>query len=145
MIEAEKMEVRPEVVSIERRIEDVSNIYSSNASSKNLQILHSTDPRISPALLVDPLRLRQILNNFVSNALTLTAHGSIEIRAELRGCAGPSHFARGARLTALSILSQYPRANSTRSAIGSPRRNRRTVSATIPEAERASVSAATCG
>ncbi len=85
MIEAEKLEIRPEVVSIKEIIERVRSIYSGNASSKGLPIKRSTDPRISPAVMVDPLRLRQILNNFVSNALKFTTHGSIEIKAELIG------------------------------------------------------------
>jgi two-component system sensor histidine kinase EvgS len=82
-IEAEKLEVRPGVASIRSVIEDVYNIYSGNASSKGLVIRRVVDPQISPAVLVDQLRLRQILNNFVSNALKFTLLGSIEIRAEL--------------------------------------------------------------
>ncbi|HVT02071.1 MAG TPA: response regulator [Thermoanaerobaculia bacterium] len=82
-IEAGKLEVRPEIASIKEAIEGVHNIFSGNASSRGLRIRSSVDPRISPAVLVDPLRLRQILSNFVSNALKFTAQGSIEIRAEL--------------------------------------------------------------
>jgi len=82
-IEAGKLEVRPEAASIAEIIDDVKNIYSGVASAKGLPIRHSTDPRISPALLVDPLRLRQILGNFVSNALKFTSQGWIEIKAEL--------------------------------------------------------------
>ena len=84
-IEAGKLEVRPEVASIREVIEEVHNIYSGNASSKGLLIKRVADPQISPAVLVDPLRLRQILNNLVSNALKFTSHGSIEIKAELIG------------------------------------------------------------
>ena len=71
-VEAGKLEVRPEVASIREIIEDVHNIYSGNASSKGLLIKRNVDPQISAALLVDPLRLRQILNNFVSNAVKFT-------------------------------------------------------------------------
>jgi signal transduction histidine kinase/CHASE3 domain sensor protein/DNA-binding NarL/FixJ family response regulator len=82
MIEADKLELRPDVVSIRDVIEGVRNIYSGIASSKGLSILRRTDPRISPALRVDPLRLRQILNNLVSNALKFTREGHVEIQAE---------------------------------------------------------------
>jgi PAS domain S-box-containing protein len=84
-IEAEKLEVRPMVASIASTIKAVSNIFSGNASSKSLDLRYFVDPQISPALLVDPMRLRQILNNFVSNALKFTEKGRIEIRAELLG------------------------------------------------------------
>lgn len=82
-IEAGKLEVRPEVASIQDVIETVHNIYSGNASSKGLLIKRRADRRISPAVRVDALRLRQILNNFVSNALKFTSEGSVEIAAEL--------------------------------------------------------------
>jgi signal transduction histidine kinase/CheY-like chemotaxis protein/CHASE3 domain sensor protein/HPt (histidine-containing phosphotransfer) domain-containing protein len=87
-IEAGKLEVRPETASIKDIVEDVHDIYSGNASSKGLLFKRGTDPRISPALRVDPLRLRQILNNFVSNALKFTSEGWIEIKAELIERAG---------------------------------------------------------
>jgi signal transduction histidine kinase/CheY-like chemotaxis protein/CHASE3 domain sensor protein/HPt (histidine-containing phosphotransfer) domain-containing protein len=83
-IEAGRLEVRPETASIAEILEDVHNIYAGNASSKGLSFSVFTDPLISPALLADPVRLRQILNNFASNALKFTARGgSIELRAEL--------------------------------------------------------------
>jgi signal transduction histidine kinase/CheY-like chemotaxis protein/CHASE3 domain sensor protein/HPt (histidine-containing phosphotransfer) domain-containing protein len=84
-IEAGKLEVRPTVASIAATIKAVSNIFSGNASSKCLDLMCYIDPQISPALLVDPMRLRQILNNFVSNALKFTEKGCIEIKAELLG------------------------------------------------------------
>lgn len=83
-IEAGKLEVRPEVASIKKLIESVNNLYTGSASSKGLHLKHSTDTKISPAVLVDPVRLRQILNNFVSNALKFTPRGgTIEVKAEL--------------------------------------------------------------
>jgi len=82
-IEAGKLEVAPEVASIQELIGRVVAIYSGNASSKALTLSSHCDPRISPAVMVDPLRLQQILNNLVSNAIKFTREGSVEIRAEL--------------------------------------------------------------
>ncbi len=82
-IEAGKLTVRPEVASIKDVIEHVRNMYAGNASGRGLLLKHGTDPQISPALMFDPLRLGQILNNLVSNALKFTSRGSIEIKAEL--------------------------------------------------------------
>jgi PAS domain S-box-containing protein len=84
-IEAGKLEVRPEVVSIKRLIEEVQSIYLGNASSKGLIVRRMVDPRISPALRVDPVRLRQILNNFVSNAIKFTSEGWIDINVQWLG------------------------------------------------------------
>jgi signal transduction histidine kinase/FixJ family two-component response regulator len=82
-IEAGKLEVRPEVASIADAVDGVYRMYSGTASSKNLGLRKSVDLSISPAVRIDPLRLRQILNNFVSNALKFTQQGFVEIRAEL--------------------------------------------------------------
>ena len=84
-IEADKLEIRPEPTSIRELIEAAQNIYSGTASTKGVIIDYSTDPRISPAVLVDGLRLRQILNNFISNAVKFTVDGSIQIKAEWIG------------------------------------------------------------
>jgi signal transduction histidine kinase/DNA-binding NarL/FixJ family response regulator len=82
-IEAGKLEIRPTAASIAEVIESVRNIYSGNASSKGLLIKTSIDARISPALEFDAVRVRQILNNLVSNALKFTLEGFIELKAEL--------------------------------------------------------------
>jgi len=82
-IEAGKLEVRPEVASIADAVDGVYQVYSGVASSKNLRLRKSIAPSISPAVVVDPLRLRQILNNFVSNALKFTQEGQVEIAADL--------------------------------------------------------------
>ena len=80
-IEAGKLEIRPEVTSIAGVIESVRLVYSGVASAKDLSLRASVDPGISPALRVDALRLRQILNNFVSNAIKFTQQGGVDITA----------------------------------------------------------------
>jgi CheY-like chemotaxis protein len=82
-IEAGKLEVRPEAASIRAIVENVVGIYSGNASSKALVLKATVDPRIGPALFVDPLRLQQILNNLVSNAIKFTSKGHVAVDATL--------------------------------------------------------------
>jgi len=93
-IEAGKLEVRREVASVAKVMSNVRGIYSGNASSKGLLLEIQVDPRISPAVLVDALRLQQILNNFVSNAIKFTARGSIVVKAELVGRSGNEDIVR---------------------------------------------------
>ena len=82
-IEAGKLEICTEVASIAKAVASTVAIYSGNASSKALVLKSHVDPRISPAVIVDPLRLQQILNNLVNNAIKFTSKGFVEIRAEL--------------------------------------------------------------
>lgn len=82
-IEAGKLDIKPEVMSVADVIDSTFLIYVGVASGKNLLLKKSVDKRVSPALRADPLRLRQILNNFTSNALKFTAKGEVELGVEL--------------------------------------------------------------
>lgn len=78
-IEADKLELHPCAASIQRIVEDVVALYGSTATSHGLILNCTIDPEISPAVMVDSLRLKQILNNLISNALKFTEVGSIEV------------------------------------------------------------------
>ena len=93
-IEAGKLDVRPEVASVRNLVERVCDIYSGNASSKGLVLKRYVDGRLHDAVMVDPLRLQQILNNFVSNAIKFTDKGVVELRAELAASDGKTDIAR---------------------------------------------------
>ena len=82
-IEAGKLELRPEPTSIAAMMQRVCHIYSGNASTKGLDLEHRLDARIAPSLMVDPLRLQQILNNLVSNAIKFTEDGHVSLQAQL--------------------------------------------------------------
>ncbi|HEX4858209.1 MAG TPA: ATP-binding protein [Usitatibacteraceae bacterium] len=82
-IEAGSLSIRSEAVRLKTVIDGVADLYSAAAGSKGLALKVHVDPAISPVLSVDPLRLAQILNNLVSNAVKFTSNGSVEIRADL--------------------------------------------------------------
>ncbi|MBW8077008.1 MAG: PAS domain S-box protein, partial [Gallionella sp.] len=81
-IEAGKLELAPVVASIAETIKGVIGTYAQLASTKGITLRQQVDDNLSAAHLFDPLRVSQILNNFTSNALKFTAHGSVEIGAE---------------------------------------------------------------
>ncbi|MGR9087252.1 MAG: PAS domain S-box protein [Gammaproteobacteria bacterium] len=82
-IEAGKLGLSTQPSSISRIVQDVINTYAHVASAKKLILDHHVDGRIAPAHLVDSLRLSQILNNLVSNAIKFTHAGSVRVHAEL--------------------------------------------------------------
>lgn len=82
-IEEGKLELSPRPTSIQDLLQDVVNTYSRVASAKSLMLWQHADARLNAAYIVDPLRLTQVLNNFVSNAIKFTQQGEIELRAEL--------------------------------------------------------------
>lgn len=82
-VEAGMLEIRPEPTSLVDLAGAVQRAYAGSASSHGLELRHYIDPRISPAVMVDGLRLRQILGNFVSNAIKFTPQGHVELAIRL--------------------------------------------------------------
>jgi signal transduction histidine kinase/CheY-like chemotaxis protein/HPt (histidine-containing phosphotransfer) domain-containing protein len=81
-IAAGKLAITPEPVSLVQLLQRNVNTYMAVASRKGLTLRQMVDPRISPALMADPLRLLQVLSNLVSNAIKFTQEGYVEVRAE---------------------------------------------------------------
>jgi signal transduction histidine kinase/DNA-binding response OmpR family regulator len=84
-VEAGRLDLSPVPSSVREVVNSVRNLYAGNASSKGLLLRCSVDPWIGAAHVFDPLRLRQILGNFVSNAIKFTAAGEVEIRVTSLG------------------------------------------------------------
>lgn len=81
-IEAGKLQLSPQPENLRQLVEAVRNAHLSVASAKGISLMSFVDPRARPMLL-DGMRVKQILQNFVSNAIKFTAKGYVEVRAEL--------------------------------------------------------------
>jgi signal transduction histidine kinase/CheY-like chemotaxis protein len=81
-IEAGRMQLDNYDVDLRLLIEHVIGNFSGIASSKGLTMEAVLDPGLAAAHIADPLRLRQILSNFLSNALKFTRTGGVTVRAE---------------------------------------------------------------
>ncbi len=84
-IEAGKLSLSPEPENLKALIESVRDAHLAAASAKGISLMSFIDPRLPAMVIIDGLRVRQILQNFVSNALKFTADGYVEIRAEWLG------------------------------------------------------------
>jgi two-component system, sensor histidine kinase and response regulator len=60
-------------------IDEVVELLAAPAEAKGLALVCDVD-HLVPALLGDPLRLRQVLTNLVGNAVKFTAHGEVRVR-----------------------------------------------------------------
>ena len=83
-IEAGRMEIEPVPTSLPDLLRSVVANYAGSASSKGLTLTCEIDPRIAPAHYADPVRVRQVVGNFLSNAIKFTEHGSVTAALELR-------------------------------------------------------------
>ncbi|MDD2500584.1 MAG: response regulator [Geobacter sp.] len=82
-IEAHMLSIEQQELNLTELIRHVVELFSPIAQNKGLQ-LHVQFPQELPSRLTgDPLRLTQVLNNLVSNAIKFTDQGSVAIKAEL--------------------------------------------------------------
>ncbi|RDZ26678.1 hybrid sensor histidine kinase/response regulator [Lysobacter silvisoli] len=81
-IEAGRLELSPTPSSLPAMLRSTVANYAGAASSKGLNLLCEIDTRVGPAHLADALRLRQIVSNFLSNALKFTHEGLVQAALE---------------------------------------------------------------
>lgn len=79
-IESGRLALQPRAFSPARLCREIENIFRPRAESKNLVFALHIDPMLPERLILDELRLRQILNNLVGNAIKFTASGEVEVR-----------------------------------------------------------------
>jgi len=83
-IESGKVQLFNEVFSLTSKIKKVVDSFSVQITEKNLKISYKIDPRIPTFLIGDFVRLQQILNNLISNAIKFTEKGFIELSVQLK-------------------------------------------------------------
>lgn len=81
-IEAGRLEIRPEEVSLRSMLENTIRPLRFVAEQKGLTLTVRVAPEIPDALECDPLRLRQVLTNLVGNAIKFTHHGTVDLSVQ---------------------------------------------------------------
>lgn len=76
-IEAGKLTLNLEPCNPHQLIMDIHAAFSTVAQKQNLLLHTSIDPRIAEVLMIDSLRLRQVLQNLLSNAIKFTNEGEV--------------------------------------------------------------------
>ncbi len=79
-IEAGQMTLHRESVNPQQLFQDMEQLFHERMRQKNLQFVIDVDAELPPSLLVDAVRLRQILLNLIGNAIKFTEHGHVALR-----------------------------------------------------------------
>src|SRR5581483_3867289 len=82
-IEAGQLPLSPEPVDVGRAVSDIVNALAPWASDKGLELTCEIAAEVPPCVLIDPVRLRQVLVNLVGNAIKFTARGRVWVHAEV--------------------------------------------------------------
>lgn len=83
-IESGKLEIEQLTFSLEECIREVLALFSAGALEKELDLSYCLDANLPAYVVGDPVRLKQILSNLVSNAIKFTSEGKIEINVLLQ-------------------------------------------------------------
>lgn len=79
-IDSGKVELEKVSFELNNVFNRILHSYSYQAREKSLEILFESDPSLPKNLIGDPVRLGQVVNNLVSNAVKFTEHGNVKIR-----------------------------------------------------------------
>jgi signal transduction histidine kinase len=84
-VEAGKIEFKPEAVNVARVVAEVRDGLGALAAESRIDIATELDPGL-PGVIADPAKLKQILYNYLSNALKFTAEGGhVTVRVSAEG------------------------------------------------------------
>src|SRR5262249_39803964 len=84
-IEAGKIELHPEPIRIEELVREVCSVLGGVAADKQIQVTTDIDPALGD-VVADPSRLKQILYNYLSNALKFPPTGApVTVRIQADG------------------------------------------------------------
>lgn len=83
-MEAGKLELESTPFDLWRTIDETAKALSMSASEKGLELLTDVSPTVPRYAKGDPLRIRQVITNLVSNAVKFTEQGEVVIKATLQ-------------------------------------------------------------
>ena len=86
-IEAGRLEIFRMPFRVEGPLKDVADLHAAQMAEKGLELFIEIDHDVPQAVIGDAMRLTQVLNNLVGNAVKFTEHGEIHVKAELANVA----------------------------------------------------------
>lgn len=80
--ERNKLKVEIESINVNELVTELTNSYGPDAQKKSLQLVGESQPNLPP-LMSSRLYVREILQNFITNAVKYTQAGTVKITAEI--------------------------------------------------------------
>ena len=93
-LEANKLQLESTSFNLRDLLDSIIRLMEKPAESKGLRLTLQLDPAVRLALRGDPVRMRQILTNLISNALKFTERGSITLVVTRKGETRTQHELR---------------------------------------------------
>ncbi len=91
-IEAGRLELEVLPFALRETFDQVATLFATSAHARGLRLYLHVDRRVPARAVGDVLRVRQVLNNLVSNAQKFTEKGDIAIAVTPAACADPGRL-----------------------------------------------------
>ena len=91
-VEAGKLELEHVEFGLREAVEETIEIFAARAHAKGLELACAIDIEVPGTVRGDPLRLRQVLINFIGNAIKFTDSGEVIVRVTVVGEDGLLRF-----------------------------------------------------
>ncbi|HEX5959993.1 MAG TPA: ATP-binding protein [Rhodanobacteraceae bacterium] len=89
--EAGKLDLESVSINIRELVDSVKRLLEKPAEGKGLAMRAVVDPDVRPVVRGDPMRVRQILTNLMSNAIKFTQRGGVSVRVSKRSDTATQH------------------------------------------------------
>ncbi|MGB2248620.1 MAG: 7TM diverse intracellular signaling domain-containing protein [Alcanivorax sediminis] len=83
-IESGKLELDFQDIALESIVDDCVRLFALRSSEKQVPLYIHIDSRVPDIIRTDPIRLKQILTNLLSNAFKFTERGSVSLHVTLK-------------------------------------------------------------
>jgi two-component system sensor histidine kinase/response regulator len=91
-VEAGKLELERVEFGLRDAVEESLEIFAGRAHAKGLELVCAIEPEVPGTVCGDPMRLRQVLLNFIGNAIKFTDSGEVIVRVRSVGGNGLLRF-----------------------------------------------------
>ncbi|MCP5157847.1 MAG: PAS domain S-box protein [Gammaproteobacteria bacterium] len=81
-IEAGRLEMEALDFALDEILCDIVGLFAIKAEAKGIDLIFEVAPQVPMSLNGDPLRLGQVLNNLVGNAMKFTKQGKVQVQVE---------------------------------------------------------------
>ena len=93
-LEADRLELETTNFNLRELLENVIRLMERPAEAKGLRLYLHLDPGVRLPVRGDPVRLRQVLTNLISNAVKFTEKGSVSVHVQRAGETAAQHQLR---------------------------------------------------
>ena len=93
-LEADRLELETTNFNLRELLENVIRLMERPAEAKGLRLYLHLDPGVRLPVRGDPVRLRQVLGNLISNAVKFTERGSVSLHVQRIGESAAQHQLR---------------------------------------------------